>query len=318
MKCSEAREMIQEYLEDSLAGKELRDFEAHLKQCQECRLELQNIRSMDARLKQEIPALWNNIEPSPAFLNRLNNMEYEPTKPSVWSFFDPILTLFSDHRPAIAAGLTVLIAIILAITILPGITDENGGGDEIIAEAPAATPNDDGFFDLTERSFEADAAFNDMQLKGTSTAEIETPMPEIDHDTDFKSLFGGLAATSPPMTVLKPGSFPPDDYGQTYSSKALVTICGSSMYRDEAIEEDSYNNQQQLIEIALTDEAVKEVLGNDLAYCAKVVKEVELEAYVCSGSTVAIAMDQMIPFDPFVYVCVNSSSHMVIHYMIVP
>ena len=76
MKCSKVREILFEYIDGTLSKSELSAIEEHLQNCPDCQLELEQIKRIDARLKQEVPAYLESIEPSPAFLNRSMVSEY--------------------------------------------------------------------------------------------------------------------------------------------------------------------------------------------------------------------------------------------------
>ena len=83
-------------------------------------------------------------------------------------------------------------------------------------------------------------------------------------------------------------------------------------------EENDYEGQYQAIRIALDNEDVHNALEPDTSYCAIVFSGViEFNDYVCSGSTVGIAVGETEPVTPVLYVCVNSSSQMVTQIMVV-
>ena len=137
MKCSSVREKLFDYMDGTLKGSDLQAIEDHLKRCSECRHELEKVRQLDARLQQEIPAYLESIEPSPAFLNRLNRLELEPTSNETSSIWNSFLSVFQEHRMAFGTGLAVLIMIAVGLAI-PTITQDNDDDEtQMVAEAPA-------------------------------------------------------------------------------------------------------------------------------------------------------------------------------------
>ena len=314
MKCSEVRERIYEYLEGSLKGEDLRAFEAHLEQCQECRLELESVRVLDARLQQEVPALWESIEPSSAFLNRLKHTELEPEKASIWSFFDPLLVLFQDHRPAMAAGLTVLIAIVLAITIIPGIISDDDVDTDMIAEAPAESAMENLAAGDDDGAMSKGVADRSTTTVGISEEGVQEA-PEMDvtvsgsgweaEDEEAPSPAAAPEPTTPPL---------PDTAGGMFS----MSLCADLASHDEAVPGEAYKQEDPSIQVALDDSNVKEALLGETVWCVQALAEVGLEDYVCSGSTVAIALGETGLLGPALYVCVDSGSETVTQIMLFP
>jgi hypothetical protein len=313
MKCSEVREMVQEYLEDSLKGEDLRAFEAHLEQCRECRLELESVQALDARLKQEAPALWESIEPSPAFLNRLKHMELEPEKASIWSFFDPLMALFQDHRPAMAAGLTVLIAVVLGITIIPGIISEEGDKHDMIAEAPSEAV-------MENLTLDEDGAMN-KGVADRSTGSGGFSGEGMQEALEPDDTLAGSSWEAEEEELPAPGTVPesaPPPLTETSEEMFSVTICADSASHDEAVQGEAYDQEYPAIRIALDDTNVKEALLGETIWCVQALSEVDLEDYVCSGSTVAIALSEAGFLSHALYVCVDSGSETVTHMMFLP
>jgi len=314
MKCSEVRERIYEYLEGSLKGEDLQAFEAHLEQCQECRLELESVQALDSRLTQEVPVLWESIEPSPAFLNRLKHTELEPEKASIWSFFDPLLVLFQDHRPAMAAGLTVLIAIVLAITIIPGIISDDDVDTDMIAEAPAESAMENLAAGDDDGAMSKGVADRSTTTVGISEEGVQEA-PEMDvtvsgsgweaEDEEAPSPAAAPEPTTPPL---------PDTAGGMFS----MSLCADLASHDEAVPGEAYKQEYPSIQIALDDSNVKEALLGETVWCVQALVEVDLEDYVCSGSIVAIALGETGLLGPALYVCVDSGSETVTQIMLFP
>ncbi len=315
MKCSEVRERIYEYLEGSLKGEDLQAFEAHLEQCQECRLELESVQALDARLKQEVPALWESIEPSSAFLNRLKHTEMEPEKASIWSFFDPLMALFQDHRPAMAAGLTVLIAIVLAITIIPGIFSDDNVDTDMIAEAPAESAMENLAAGDDDGAMSKGVADRSTETVGISEEGVQEA-PEMDVTVSGSGWEAEDEEAPPAPAVVPEAEAPPlpDTAGGMFS----MSLCADLASHDEAVPGEAYKQEDPSIQIALDDSNVKEALLGETVWCVQALAEVDLEDYVCSGSTVAIALGEAGLLGPALYVCVDSGSETVTHMVFLP
>ena len=73
MRCDELTEKIVQYMQDELNDEARQAFEKHVQDCESCRMELEHAREMDALLRQAAPRYWEEIEPSPGLLYRLEN-----------------------------------------------------------------------------------------------------------------------------------------------------------------------------------------------------------------------------------------------------
>jgi hypothetical protein len=120
MRCDKIRERFPEYVAGALGGNDLKSFEGHLQNCQECCDELERLSQLDARLRREVPVYWESMKPSPAFLARLRGLEME-SPPRQISAISAITEAFSAlwlrYRPALAVGLSVCLVVALALTI---------------------------------------------------------------------------------------------------------------------------------------------------------------------------------------------------------
>ncbi|MFO8101946.1 MAG: zf-HC2 domain-containing protein [Dehalococcoidia bacterium] len=299
MKCHEVRERLVEYIDGRLEERQLQSIEEHLQGCPDCRRELESMRELDAGLKQEVPAMWESIEPSAAFLNRLKSMELEPEKTSFLSFLDPLVALFRNNRAVTAAGLTALIAIVLALTV-PGIISEDGSEPDMVAEAPSPTVTDEGSHTLTETATEDSAGpqgprdSEESQSKGTGSGE--TAVPPATTDLNGTSFAWETEEAEPPVPA--PTTVPSPTI--TYPTKVIPPA-------GEIIGE-STGGENLTAEIALADPQVQQALDGETIICIEILQDVNLEGYVCSGSTISIATDETAPVAPFLYVCVESGS----------
>ena len=79
--------IVEDGLEDYLAGRVLRDFEVHVENCGECRGELEEIGFVSSLFRESFEAPAVEVVPSPGFYARLSE-SIEARKPvSPWAFF---------------------------------------------------------------------------------------------------------------------------------------------------------------------------------------------------------------------------------------
>ncbi|MCL0089246.1 zf-HC2 domain-containing protein [Dehalococcoidia bacterium] len=117
MRCNKVRERFLEYAEGALLGNDLKSFEEHLQSCRDCRYELESLRELEVRLKQEVPRYWESVKPAPAFLARLRGLELESPPRRIPSIAEAFSALRLRHRPALAVGLSVCLVVVLAVTV---------------------------------------------------------------------------------------------------------------------------------------------------------------------------------------------------------
>ncbi|MCL0097449.1 zf-HC2 domain-containing protein [Dehalococcoidia bacterium] len=117
MRCDRVRERFPEYAEGALRGNDLKSFEEHLQDCKDCRHELESLRELEVRLRQEVPGYWESVKPSPAFLARLRGLELESPPGRIPSIAEAFSALWLRHRPALAVGLSVCLVVALAVTV---------------------------------------------------------------------------------------------------------------------------------------------------------------------------------------------------------
>ena len=95
--------VIENGLEEYLGGQVRRDFQAHLDECEECRLEVsqfQELSGMFHALREPEP-----IQPDPGFYFRVSQVIEAQTKPSIWSVFS--LDAVFGRRVAFASLMTL-------------------------------------------------------------------------------------------------------------------------------------------------------------------------------------------------------------------
>ncbi len=306
MRCSEVRERLIEYIDGLLEGSHLRSIEEHLQNCPDCRKELEAMRELEAGLKQEVPAMWKSIEPSPAFINRLKYMELEPERTSIRSFFDPLMVIFQNHRPAMAAGLTVLIAVVLALTI-PGIIHEDDSGPDMVAEAPSPTVLSEESHDADMRATVGPPGQDESQSKGMNAGETAAPVPTT---TGLNGLTFGWETYESESLIPLPAPAPSLVPGETLVLQATTPPATECTEAATAVYDNCMGAENSTVRIALSHPEVQGALAGRAITCIEVLQDVDLEGYVCSGSTVSIAVDETItmPVTPLLYVCVEAGS----------
>lgn len=114
MTCDEVRDILGAYLVHALSSEEKLAVETHLSACRECKKYFEELLSLDALLQQEAPRYWQEIQPDPGFLARLERMEV----PGV-SWWDSVAKKTPSwlRRLRLARGVA-LVAAILVIVIL--------------------------------------------------------------------------------------------------------------------------------------------------------------------------------------------------------
>lgn len=143
MKCSKVREKFTEYLEGRLKGEDLSVLEEHLRDCPDCRQELQRFKELDALLKREVPSYWKKIKPVPGFLARLKQLDLGVRRRSR---AEVLSGLWQRHRPALVAGISACLVLALALTlsipqiISPPPESKRGGPEKAVPSKSEAPP----------------------------------------------------------------------------------------------------------------------------------------------------------------------------------
>lgn len=124
--------MIEDGLEDYLAGRVLREFEVHLEFCVECREELEGIRSVSVLMREvfDSPAVSDvgQAVPAPGFYARLTETIESRRPVSPWSFFS-IDAVF---------GRRVAFASLLALALVGGFLISHETNATILDAQPSA------------------------------------------------------------------------------------------------------------------------------------------------------------------------------------
>lgn len=319
MKCSNVRKKLFDYMDGALKGSDLREFEEHLKSCSECRHELEKVQQLDARLRQDIPAYLESIEPAPAFLNRLKSLELEPETPPglISNMLDSFFSIFQEHRMAFGTGLAILIMIAIGLAI-PTIThDEDEDEASMVAEA---TPTDSRAQSATQEPSEESMMMgesNDDMNKafGSGAAAPETtsaPMPvppPAPEGSQYSYTWDAAAdeiltpSAEPVQTEPVPSPVPTSPPAPIAEAEGITdqdsggSAGGSIVVGDDQTEHPATT-------IALNNPGVMDIVTGT-TFSIEVLYDITEEDYTCDGPTVAITLEGIDPPGNLIYVCVD-------------
>jgi len=115
MTCDEVQDVLGAYLAHALSSEEKLAVETHLSACRECKKYFEELLSLDALLRQEVPKYWQGIQPDPRFLARLERMEVAEV-----SWWDSIVkkTSYWLRRPWLARGVALAAAILVIVVLV--------------------------------------------------------------------------------------------------------------------------------------------------------------------------------------------------------
>ncbi|MFP4641186.1 MAG: anti-sigma factor family protein [Dehalococcoidia bacterium] len=226
MKCEEVRDLLPEYLEGTLKGRKLRALEKHLQGCEVCQQELESIREMDARLSEDIPRYWENINPRPEFLARLRQMDFEASRPQSVSVLDALSGFWMRYRTGLVTSVSICIVAVILVMVVPTLISPMGE-EEALEQTPAETPApQEG---AEERAFSG---------KGAEPTETESA-------TGLEGPQGPQGARTPGVTTSE---------GLTVDSQDLAASAEITGYTPEKAE--------RAIDIALNNSRVQSILAN--------------------------------------------------------
>ena len=291
MRCDRARERLGEYIEGALTGEDLLACEAHLQKCPDCRRELDGLKELDARLKQEVPKYWESIKPAPEFLARLKRIQLEtPTSPTV-TLAERFSALWGRHRTALAAGLAVSVVIVLALTI-PMFMSTGGDDDEnlITSENPPQ------------------AALN-VKADADMFTPAPTPMP-----TAFSQRMvptgpagaAGAAGANDSVTLSPSSGSSGESVKVTGSGFAApsATTPSPSFYGAVTLDRLTAKQEELAKAIALQDAQVQDFLNGQKPLSIELFSAPIID-FDCNGPTVVIEREKADPQGAFLYACVD-------------
>ena len=281
MTCDRVRDRLPEYICQALEGKDLLDFEAHLKNCPECRSELEALRKLDARLKQDIPALWENIKPSAQFLAQLKGMKFDPQPEPKPGIIDFLSGIWVNHRMALATGLSVCLVVVLAATGM--FSTGSDDDDDQVASREVTLSTADG------------AAGASVTVTGGGFTPESAPLEESAPSSDESIMLTMPSATSIPKEAPEPEV--------AYESLDTNDATSNASQTDLAIT------------IALHDSRIEEYLGEQ-EYKSIQVISTPLPAAgntLCDGPTVVIEkLGSATPENAFLLACIDMKNSKVV------
>jgi len=135
--------IVEEGLEDYLAGRSGREFDTHLAQCPPCRVEVAELQSVSALFRESFaPATLDVTSPAPSsgFYVRLASSLESRKAASPWNLFS--LDFAFGRRVAFASLMTLALAGGYLISRESDISPELQGPEAIIASHDLSVPHD--------------------------------------------------------------------------------------------------------------------------------------------------------------------------------
>jgi anti-sigma factor RsiW len=119
-------DVIENGLEEYLGGQVRRDFQAHLAECEECRVEVRQFEELSGMLR----ALREPepVQPDPGFYFRVTQAIESQQQPTVWSIFS--LDAVFGRRVAFASLMTLAIVGSFLVSSESGFENPNANGPE--------------------------------------------------------------------------------------------------------------------------------------------------------------------------------------------
>ncbi len=163
--CKKFRLMADEYLEGELTAAEMREFEAHIAECEECRKELEELRALKKAIRsaeEEMPeGLHSRI---------MASIEAEPKK-------KPRRKAAFFRGAAISAACVMLcLSATLAITMIP--MWRSGTGGEGVPKDPDYAITEECNTEMKSESVLSNPTDENIEAEQTS-ASVEDPAPEV-------------------------------------------------------------------------------------------------------------------------------------------
>ena len=296
MRCDRAKERLGEYIEGALTGKALLALEEHLQKCPDCRQELDGLKELNVRLRQEVPKYWESIEPAPEFLARLKRIQLEtPASPTV-ILAERFSALWGRHRTALAAGLAVCVVIVLALTI-PMFMSTGGDDDENLITSenpPQAALNVKTDIDMTTSM---PTAFSQRMVEPGATspagANESLTLSPISGASGVVVTVTDTGSAAPSVTIT-PSATPAPSFSGTFTLDKITA-----------------QQEELATAIALKDEQVQAFLDGQEPLSIELFRA-PIIGFDCSGITVILEKENADPQEAFIYVCVDLDKHEVI------
>lgn len=285
MRCHKVQDHLYEYLSGSLNPRRQRAVEDHLGRCAACRKEMENLRTLDARLRREIPLLWNNVTPSPAFEARLKRA-LPPSPERTSRAVDRLTAIWQHHQRALAAGIAACVILALAVS-LPLTLTGGGGGQQMIAQDSSRTIT-------TSRYPAAEADEPTLKMAGPAGPEpapVPTPTP-----------------ISPPAEAVNQEPALSEAYGITAGESSTGQTDEGMPFTEEMI---LAKERELALWIAFSDSGVKEALEAEVLVAVEVQGPAVLDGFECPGPTVRLTFRDTDAARTVLYICVNLDTHRV-------
>lgn len=328
MRCSWVRERLQDHVHGSLSEREAAAVQKHVYSCPNCSAELDAIRALDARLRREVPAYIESIQPSPAFMARLRTLKLEPAKAPRPGVTDRLLGLWQGHRVAMAGSFAAIAVIIIAATMTLTYLEDNGD-DQMVAKGDS----------------ERTPASSEETLAAQSTAEPAGPEGPQGPRTDDRNVAVPPVPTPVPSPTPRPAEVPGASLGVTETTPAEDTAYGYdfesappteippceplmlTMPGDgDATEADQQPpptperptppffrpyEDQTAVWIAFGDPSVQEAIEGETLRSIEVTQAFAREPYHCTGRTVVLQVEGANKARKTIFVCVDPDAHQV-------
>jgi len=310
---------LADYIDGILSNQDRLDVEAHIEECPDCRQALENLRELDARLREEVPPLWEAIEPTPQFMAQLKHMELEASPKPSPSIIEWFSSLWNNHRMALATSLSVCLVIVLVLTAMLTLGPSDDNDETVVSQnelppeimpAPTATQAGGNFLSVEGNGFATDNQEDSVRSeKGPvdleeSAGAAVTTMPST-------TSMPAPPATHPPMTTA------PSEYAVPVLPEADEGNCTTGWPYDfdqQAPTILGYTSEQveTAVKIAVENLERLEAIGNqDLDHIF--ISAEEGEGPTCDGLTVVLVTE-----DSCIFTCIDVDAGEMISYTIYP
>jgi len=319
MRCDNCKGQLADYIDGMLSNQDRLDLEAHIEECPDCRQALEDLRELDARLREEVPPLWEAIEPTPQFMAQLKHMKLEPSPKPSPSIIEWFSSLWSNHRMALATGLSVCLVIVLVFTAMLTLGPSDDDDETVVSQnegALAATPE--------PTATQAGRNFLSMEGSGFAADNQEDSVRSEKGSIDLEESDGAAVTTMPSTTNMPapPATHPPmttapSEYAIPALPEADEGSCATGWPYDfnqqaPTILGYTSNEVEKAIEIAVENLERLEAIGDqDLDHIF--ISAEEDDGLACDGLTVVLVTE-----DSCIFTCIDVDAGEMISYTIYP
>ena len=132
--CSDNSLNILRYLDNQLSGPELEAFDAHLKTCKECTLQLGAEQALSGLLRDSVPLYTAPLALRARVSAVLNQT---PARSPIWQRLRRVWLGLAQWAPSWSLALPVLLMIVAALIFIPGVTRQVSAASYVSAAAAA-------------------------------------------------------------------------------------------------------------------------------------------------------------------------------------